>query len=349
MTERKVLRKVTDRFSLFDDGREYGANGRNYVVSSFQRTLANPKIQEEMKLGEMFGYWGHVRRELANKLRPRETEVIMVEGKPVIVDNVPSHRTIACTCSDEGIIEHTQEIFDNPMGQIVSDAVDNGFGGWSWATSGRDGHSSSSVHDLGGFDFVGKPNYRSIDTRMLEGAEGEEDKEQLMLESMLAHDIDEEEAKKMLAIAADETPLSERMAGYETERLMLEGMYNESQEQVETLSADVENKQTKIDELNSDVEKRQTMMLEAIDAAFPYYMTDEQKRALSEMKTEEDKQVVEKMFESLNSGKLQTLPHSARAHEVVNVNTPESNNKPPKPNMQNSITFAPKRYFGKDQ
>ncbi len=52
----KSLRQVTDRFSLFNDGRKLGANKRNYIIKSVQNMIASDATQEALRLGEAFGF-----------------------------------------------------------------------------------------------------------------------------------------------------------------------------------------------------------------------------------------------------------------------------------------------------
>ncbi len=43
--------------------------------------LESKETQEGLRLGELFGYYGHGRRQLTGKLEVPETSVIMVEGR----------------------------------------------------------------------------------------------------------------------------------------------------------------------------------------------------------------------------------------------------------------------------
>ncbi|MCV4783918.1 hypothetical protein OFM36_31255, partial [Escherichia coli] len=78
------------------------------------------------------------RRQLTGKLEVPETSVIMVEGRPVVIDNVPACRTVAISVDDNGIVTHTQEILNTEPGKIVAAMIESRAGGWSWATGGRE-------------------------------------------------------------------------------------------------------------------------------------------------------------------------------------------------------------------
>ncbi|EIG2021208.1 head processing protein, partial [Escherichia coli] len=83
-----VLKTVTDRFCLYSNARKGRQNGRQYVLSAVKAMLESKETQEGLRLGELFGYYGHGRRQLTGKLEVPETSVIMVEGRPVVIDNV---------------------------------------------------------------------------------------------------------------------------------------------------------------------------------------------------------------------------------------------------------------------
>lgn len=87
-----VLKTVTDRFCLYSNARKGRQNGRQYVLSAVKAMLESKETQEGLRLGELFGYYGHGRRQLTGKLEVPETSVIMVEGRPVVIDNVPACR-----------------------------------------------------------------------------------------------------------------------------------------------------------------------------------------------------------------------------------------------------------------
>ncbi|HCM0798108.1 TPA: hypothetical protein N2826_004070 [Vibrio parahaemolyticus] len=284
-TAPKKLKQVTDRFSLFNDGRTLDANKRKYVIQSVQQMIASAKTQELLRLGEAYGYYGHAPRARANKLDIGETEVIMVKGKPVLVENVPAARTIDIKCSDDGIVEHTQEFLDTVTGRIALSLWESGAGGWSWATSGSDGRDRSFARGYHGMDYVNQPNYISLDhpSMMMESLGND-----MLLESLKNNGFDGEDAE---AISSHVAGGGSELDVAEQEQTI---MYLESVSQ----------------ELSSElaVAKQQNqMMLEAINS-LPVYMTDVQRKALMNIESEGNKEVVQAMFESISGSQARTLP-----------------------------------------
>ncbi|HHY0551921.1 TPA: hypothetical protein ACVU5P_004240 [Vibrio parahaemolyticus] len=330
----KVKRRVKDSFNLFNDGRKYGANQRNYIIKAVQSTLNSDRVKELMELGEAYGFYGHGRREAVGRLKVNETEIVMVDGKPVVFDNVPSNRTISCVCSDDGIVEHEQEIFDNTSGSLVEAAIDNQYGGWSWATSGGNNPKAAVVRDFAGFDYALQPNYLSLQhpSMMLESAGG--NFEEMMLESITSRGLSNEVAQAAIARFMDTSNVYEQVSQLEQEQLLLEGMLLESKHQAEELDTKLFNEKAKTQQYADEQKARETLMFEALNS-MPFYLTNEQKNALASMSTEHDKKVVQLMFESLKSGKLQTLPMSSRAQESVMVKRPQDH----RVNTSNAVDF----------
>lgn len=289
------LKRVTDRFSLFNDGRKLDANKRKYVIQSVQQMIASAKTQELLRLGEAYGYYGHAPRARANKLDIGETEMIMVKGKPVLVENIPAARTIDIKCSDDGIVEHTQEFLDTVTGRIALSLWESGAGGWSWATSGSDGRDRSFTRGYYGMDYVNQPNYISLDhpSMMLESASNKD----MLLESLMNNGFDGEDAEA----------ISNHVAGGGSELDMAEQeqtiMYLESVSQ----------------ELSSELElanQNCAIMREAIES-LPIYMTDTQRDALLNISRTGSKEVVQAMFESINGSQHKTLPSGWESPDAI--------------------------------
>lgn len=180
----EVLRTVTDRFCLYKNAREGRQNGRNYVLSAVRSMLESKDTQEGLRLGEHFGYYGHGRREMTKKLDVPETSVIMVEGKPVVIDNVPGCRTVSVSVDENGVVTHTQEIFNTEPGKIIAAMIDSAAGGWSWATGGRMAGSTAITTSFHGFDYVTNPNYVSLDHPASAGLFESADAQSLLAESL---------------------------------------------------------------------------------------------------------------------------------------------------------------------
>lgn len=307
------LKQTTDKFSLFADGRTVGANKRNYVLQAVKKMFSEPSLKEKIKLGECFGYYGHQLRQRANKLDLGETEVINVAGKPVVVSNVPSNRTLSINVDDNGIVTHTQEILNTKTGQLVESMIDfdnfsNSAGGWSWATSGSDTPSRSITRSYHGMDYVLQPNFISLNKQsaMLESVSSA-DQESMMLESMVAGGVDHDSALQALAyLKRNDNNLAVEI---ERENMILESMIAELQ----------------LAKHQNDTKNQ--LMTEAL-SAMPIFMTDEQRKSLQSMSSDHDVMVVKKMFESLNGSKMSTLPLNGQSNglfveQAFNINSDE--------------------------
>nr|WP_225312279.1 hypothetical protein [Salmonella sp.] len=61
-----------------------------------------------------------------------EVSVVMVDGKPVVLENVPSNRTIDISIDDNALLLIMVEILDTDTGRIVQGMINSGAGGWSY-------------------------------------------------------------------------------------------------------------------------------------------------------------------------------------------------------------------------
>ena len=291
----KVLRTVEDSFNLFNSGRKLQQNGRDYVIQSVQGMINSPETQEGLRLGEHYGYYGHQSRQNAKKLNIGETEIINIQGKPIVVQNVPSNVTREISCDDNGIVTHTQEILGTPTGIIVNGMYDAA-GGWSWATGGSQNllTKQAIARSFHGFDYVLQPNYISLNkTAMM--TESVSNIESMLLESIVAGGIDTDAAKDAINYLTINEMNHSRLAELEQHNMMLESIINSQYAQTEDLEI-----------LKAQIKERDRMMLEAIES-LPVFVSDEQRSALR-MRNNDDKQAVKLLFESLNSSKFKSLP-----------------------------------------
>lgn len=287
MRQLKTLKAVTDSFSLFNDGRQLSANKRNYIVRAVQSMLASQRTQELLRVGEAYGYYGHQPRQRAKKLDIGETEVIMVQGKPVVVENVPSNRTKSITCDDNGVVTHTEEFFDTPTGRIALSLWESGAGGWSWATGGRDTPQASLTTSFHGMDYVLQPNYLSLDhpSMMLESANASD----MIFESLQKHGGFEYDDAMAISDSIQNASQLPDTVDLENHVMYLESVNNELRDQIESRNSIGD------------------MLLEAANS-LPVYLTDSQRKAISSMANKDDVKVVQALFESLGSEQSKTLP-----------------------------------------
>lgn len=281
-----VLKTVTNSFNLKDHGRSDG-NGRGYLIDSVRRMRNSPLFNERLKLGELYGYFGHNLRQLAGKMDLDETTIVQFEGKPVVIETVPSNRTVAFEVSDDGVVTHTQEILDTPSGRAVAAMLDAGVGGWSWAVNGIQGIAGAIARTFHGFDFVKHPSYIDLE------------KQQAMFESV---GVDSELAlcEKMFESAGFDSGQSEKLMRLWSRRSPSVIEYEEITQEVMMLESALINRETELAKVLTEKEGRTIRMLEAVQQ-FPMFTTDRQLKALTDMATEEDKQIVIEMFEGLKS------------------------------------------------
>lgn len=305
----KSLKTVTDRFSLVDTIRRHTPqNERNYILKSVRETLNSPRVKEHIQLGEMYGYYGHGRRALQyaknRSLNLPEVSVVMVDGKPVTLTNVPSNRTLAVDVDDNGIVTHTQEILDTEPGKIVQAMESSNAGGWSWATSGDDG-SFSVVSGFFGFDYVTTPNYISLDRKSLM-MESNGTRSEAVITALINGGYSEN-------AATDLCHHFEKMRG---DQAMFEAVerngYLESQlwamqGRMEEMQARIADQNAMLESTGEQAVKRRRIMRETLDK-LPLFISREQRQALMRMESEEDVQVLAGMLESVAGNVTSTLP-----------------------------------------
>lgn len=306
------LNTVTDRFSLVEKIRKHTLqNNRNYVIQSVRDTFNSPETKERIALGEMYGYYGHGRRAMhynkTKSLNLPEVSVVMVDGKPVVLENVPSNRTIDISIDDNGIVTHTQEILNTDTGHIVQGMINSGAGGWSWATSGPDS-SVSLVKSFHGFDYVTVPNYISLDKKslMLESAE---ERDAAIHAALIEQGFTDNAA----------TDLVHHFSAMKNQQAMLESAHREALES-ELMLLEVENiqlrdklrAQTAMMESQGENAKQCRRILREAIQEMPVFISAEQRRALCRMQSEDDARIVAAMLESLGANATYGLPVSGK-------------------------------------
>ncbi|MEG5932528.1 head processing protein [Enterobacter hormaechei] len=310
----KGSRTVTDKFSLRTLVRKHTPqNGRKYLFEAVSRAINSPTAKERMSLGEMFGYYGHGRREQhynkTGSLRLPEFTVLMVEGVPVPVNNVPSNRTLDIKL-DGDIVTHTQEILDTDTGRIVDGMERGAVGGWSWATGGTENAQGAHVRVFEGFDYVTTPNFISLNrkTAMLESAT---DREAEIVKQMIERGYSEAAAVD-IAQHFENMRLEQAMLesavvpALETDLFVMEGHLIESLEKLDASKALLESVQ-------KSEAARKAALSNFIDK-LPVFVTTEQREALGRMNTPEDMAIVTALFESVMS---QHLPTNKRDYSAA--------------------------------
>lgn len=306
----KSLKTVTDRFSLVDSIRRHTPqNERNYLLKSVRATLTDPRVKEHIALGEMYGYYGHGRRALQyaknGRLTLDEVSVVMVDGKPVTLTNVPSNRTLQVDIDDNGIVTHTQEILDTDPGRIVQGMESSNAGGWSWATSGDDTSWRSVVTGFYGFDYVTTPNYISLDRKSLM-LESNGDRTAAMFTALREAGYSDNTATDLChhfeTMRKDQAMFEavERTSFLESQLWALQGQMQEMKERISNHNAMLES--------SGDLAvKRRRVVRETLDK-LPLFISKDQRQALLRMESEEDAQVFAAMLEAVAGQAAAGLP-----------------------------------------
>lgn len=308
MPNYQTARTVTDSFSLRKLIRKHTPqNGRKYLLDAVAAVISSPLARERMALGEMFGYYGHGRREQHYKetgdLRLPEFTTMIVDGKPIQLNNVPASRTVDITLNGD-IVTHTQEILSTETGDIVNSMEAGSIGGWSWVTAGPDrGLAGAIARKFEGLDYVTTPNFISINKNiaMLESAGDRE----LAIIAQLRHRGFSDNACVDIAHHFEhmrESAMLESVVPYfEGELLQLEGRLLEAQQKEQQYVAMMEAAQ-----------QAETVRLTAQTAfieTLPLFFSKEQRIALENLNTPQDFQILSAMLEAAR----QPLPGQNRA------------------------------------
>ncbi|MGL5226169.1 MAG: hypothetical protein ACRC8Q_12745, partial [Aeromonas sp.] len=287
---------ITDEFDLKNEGR-MGGNGRRYVLHAVKAMIQSKATQEGIRLRELYGYFGHGRREIADKLKLAEVEVVMVKGKPVVIENVPSNLTLSIDMDESGLVSHKQEVLDTPPGLIVQSMIDNKAGGWSWATGGTDtAQRGGAVYarSFYGCDYVNQPNFVPVDRQrpMLESAGAAHFQ---IVSALSARGFDPDGLQPMLESWGRLSDASRATNDHQLDVMMLEGLLLESNGQMAELKRDLDTAKA---EREQAIKNRDMMILEALDS-MPLMLTKSQREAIVAMETPEDAKVFRSLLESL--------------------------------------------------
>lgn len=301
------MRRVDTSINIHKEGRT-GHNGRRYVHHSVKKMLDSAATQEGLRLGELYGYFGHSARALSGKMKPGEQEVVMLDGKPVIMQNVPSNRLVAISLDDDGTLHHTQEILDTPSGAIVSSMLDSNAGGWSWAVTGPSNYTGDHPQVMYGFDYVAEPNFIPLVRQgaMLDSA-GEAVIAQLGMDREAYCAMLDSWVQVSAARRIEEASLYDVM--------MLDGMLAEQRQHSTKLAQDLEAARA---DAKAAIAHRQQVMLDALEA-YPVMLTKEQRTSIAAMATPDDAKVLRQFLDSLARTDLGTLPLGKRESVSVPV------------------------------
>jgi hypothetical protein len=170
---------ITDAitYNVRERGRKARGQDRNFDTVALAKLINSAGIQEKVKHGDMFGYFGHWPR-IKFGMEPAEGGII--DGKVVPVPT--ALRTIELSADNEGNITHRAEFLDTNEGRIAARLFESKAGGFSSAIMSVPGTSPAIPSGFYGFDYVLEPNYTTNRGHkvVLDGAAGEEEQAAFM-------------------------------------------------------------------------------------------------------------------------------------------------------------------------
>jgi hypothetical protein len=148
--------KVTDTitYNVKERGRKHQGQDRNFDTVALARLINGPAVQEQVKHGDMLGYFGHWPR---IKFGMPVIEGGIIDGKSVTLPI--AIRTIELSAANDGTISHKTEFLDTEAGIAAQSIYDSKAGGFSSAIVPIPGTSPMIAQTFSGFDFVLAPNF----------------------------------------------------------------------------------------------------------------------------------------------------------------------------------------------
>jgi hypothetical protein len=141
-------------YNLNDRGRSYGGQDRDIDIGAAMAVLNGPAIQELVRKGDIYGYFGHGFRV---KYGLKVPETAIEGGKVVVLE--PCVRTVFIKCMPDGTLQHNQEFLDNSPGRIAARLFDSKAYGFSSVFHAPEENGKRTPKTFHGMDFVQTPNY----------------------------------------------------------------------------------------------------------------------------------------------------------------------------------------------
>lgn len=141
-------------YNLNDRGRHFAGQDRKVDIDATMRLLNGPQVQEFVRKGDIFGYFGHMFRE---KYGLNVPEVVPEGGKMVVLE--PCVRTVMIKCLPDGTIQHEQEFLNNAPGRIAARLYASKAYGFSSVFHAPEENGLRTPKTYHGMDFVKNPNY----------------------------------------------------------------------------------------------------------------------------------------------------------------------------------------------
>lgn len=152
------MRKRTEviTYNLNERGRSFNGVDRDVDIAAAMSLINGPALQELIRSGDVFGYFGHQYRQKYGLVVP---EVVTEDGKQVVLE--PCVRTVMIKCLPDGTVQHVQEFLDNAPGRIAGRLYDSKAYGFSSVFHAPDEGGKRTPKSYHGMDFVKMPNYNT--------------------------------------------------------------------------------------------------------------------------------------------------------------------------------------------
>ncbi len=141
-------------YNVNDRGRQARGVDRHFDCAVLASIINGPSVQEKVRLGDMFGYFGHWPR-IKFGMEPQEGGV--VDGVAVSIE--PALRTIKLSADEHGNVTHRVEFLDTAEGHKAQALFQSKAGGFSSAIDAVPGSTPMIPKGFYGFDYVLEPNY----------------------------------------------------------------------------------------------------------------------------------------------------------------------------------------------
>ena len=151
-----MLRTELITYNVNERGRQARGVDRRFDCAVLASIINGPSVQEKVRLGDMFGYFGHWPR-IKLGMEPQEGGV--VDGVAVSIE--PALRTIELRADDQGNVTHRVEFLDTAEGHKAQALYQSKAGGFSSAIDAVPGSTPMIPKGFYGFDYVLEPNYNT--------------------------------------------------------------------------------------------------------------------------------------------------------------------------------------------
>lgn len=152
----RITKKIT--YNIAERGRQHtGQDRSNLDIGSMVNVINSNAVQELVRLGDLYGFYGHEIRQKYG-LNPPDSIIDKETGK--IIKIAPVVRTVELSADKNGNVTHRQEFLENDGGEYAYQQYKAKIGGFSSVVQFgpvRNGKVTTIGHF--GFDYVRSANY----------------------------------------------------------------------------------------------------------------------------------------------------------------------------------------------